>query len=753
MGAKIHLYPLERFIFGDDDYYDIDYFDGLIYQTAKIKGSTIKAGIIAGLPSVDTIYSADGSINSDRTITGTNSNQLLFDQFRKFVFNTNPGPVGTPGFEINGGITGPFLRVKNAVTGVSMLDVTTSGVKINNEYFLPLLDGTAGQFLVTDGNGNLSWATPTTSGDMLKSVYDPNNTGVVLSARKITVEFINKTGATLTKGTIVYLKNTSSSGTHPEALKADALTEATSSKTIGAVLEDTLDNAIGKIVTTGEVDNLDTSAFAIGTKLWLSTTPGQVTATPPTQPNHTVFIGTVTRSQNGNGRILYTIQNGFELNELHNVLITSPTDGQTLIYDSALQLWKNEDPAPVNQTYLDPVINVLNTPPATPNNGDRYRVGTVPTGVWVGQANNIAEYSSGAWVYTTPVIDNLVYQTTTATTFRFNGSFWAQWAGTPILQNGNTLGTTLRIGTNDNFAVAIKRNNTDVATFGNGTTVFRNVGGAWSTFAHNALSNQTYIFPNKTGTVALLDDITGFIPETIPTEIRRGVVAISGTTTQGTFGGLTPTNTGSLIAVSFGGTVKLPKFRLLTTAGSTNSTVGIIFGNSGVVHTVGLGFRFVGSWIFSDQSSGGTNWFVPGARQFVGLATSPTLLGISSTVTVDSLTNIIGIGSDATDVNLQIFHNAGAGTATKIDLGVNFPANKTGAVLNGEAYQLELYNEFGANTVKYRVRKLSDGTQVTGTISTNLPTASLGPQIVRTSGATSQNVSIDVIQLTANTRE
>ncbi|CAB4152290.1 Protein of unknown function DUF2793 [uncultured Caudovirales phage] len=754
MGAKIHLYPLERFIFGDEDYYDIDYFDGLIYQTAKIKGSTIKAGIVAGLPSVDTIYNADGTINSDRTITGTNSNQLLFDQFRKFVFNTNPGPIGTPGYEINGGITGPFLRVKNAVTGVSMLDVSTAGVRINSEYTLPLIDGTAGQFIATDGNGNLSFVTSTASGDMLKSVYDPNNTGVVLSAHKLTVEFINKTGATLTKGTIVYLKSSSASGTHPEALKADALTEATSSKTIGAVFEDTLDNAIGKIVTTGEVDNLDTSAFNIGTKLWLSTTPGQVTATPPIQPNHTVFIGTVTRSQNVNGRILYTIQNGFELDELHNVLITSPTDGQTLIYDSTLQLWKNENPAPENQTYLDPVINVLNTPPTTPNTGDRYRIGTAPTGVWVGQNNKIAEYSSGTWVYTIPVIDNLVYQTTTATTFRFNGVNWTQWAGTPILQNGNTLGGLMRIGTNDNNNIVIKRNNVDVVAIAQNLFSVKGAGGNFGTFNFGSvIAFQNWNLPNKSGTIALLDDITGFISDVLPSEIRRGVCAISGTTTQGTFGGLTPINTGSIVAVTFGGTVKLPKFRMLTTTGSTNSTVGITFGNSGVVNTVGLGFRFVGSWIYSDQSSGGTNWFVPGARQFVGLATSPTLLAISSTVTLESLTNIIGIGSDATDVNLQIFHNGGIGPATKIDLGVNFPANKTGAVANGEAYQLELYNEFGQTSVKYRVRKLSDGTQVTGTIITNLPPLSMGPQIVRTSGATSQNVSIDLIQLTANTRE
>ena len=246
-----------------------------------------------------------------------------------------------------------------------------------------------------------------------------------------------------------------------------------------------------------------------------------------------------------------------------------------------------------------------------------------------------------------------------------------------------------------------------------------------------------------------------FIPAIEQSEIRRGAIALVSSITIGTFGALTPVlaGTSAYVAVLFGGTVPLPKVRMLTTGGGTNGVVGMSFGSQSVVNTLGKGFRFIGSWIYSDQSSGGTNWFVPGARQFCGLSSLTTVVAISSTVTVESLTNIIGMGSDAADTNLQIFHNDASGTATKIDLGVNFPANKTGAVANGEAYQLELYNEFGSTSVKYRVRKLSDGTEVTGTISTNLPTVAIGPQIVRTSGSTSQNISIELIQLTAYTRE
>jgi hypothetical protein len=39
---KIHEYLLERFSIGDDDYFDMDYYDGANYTSAKVKGSIIK---------------------------------------------------------------------------------------------------------------------------------------------------------------------------------------------------------------------------------------------------------------------------------------------------------------------------------------------------------------------------------------------------------------------------------------------------------------------------------------------------------------------------------------------------------------------------------------------------------------------------------------------------------------------------------------------------------------------------------------
>lgn len=58
-----------------------------------------------------------------------------------------------------------------------------------------------------------------------------------------------------------------------------------------------------------------------GTALWLSTTPGQFTDIKPVAPNHLVYVGTVLRQHATEGEIMVKIQNGYELEELHNVVI------------------------------------------------------------------------------------------------------------------------------------------------------------------------------------------------------------------------------------------------------------------------------------------------------------------------------------------------------------------------------------------------------------------------------------------------
>jgi hypothetical protein len=58
-----------------------------------------------------------------------------------------------------------------------------------------------------------------------------------------------------------------------------------------------------------------------------------------------VFIGYVLRKNTNNGKFFVKIQNGFELQELHNVAISNPVTGQVLKYNATTQLWSNDTDA------------------------------------------------------------------------------------------------------------------------------------------------------------------------------------------------------------------------------------------------------------------------------------------------------------------------------------------------------------------------------------------------------------------------
>ena len=180
-------------------------------------------------------------------------------------------------------------------------------------------------------------------GDMLTSTYDTDVDGVVDSAERIQIVVRNSTGSTLTKGQIVYLSG--ATGNRPNAVLAQANTEATSSKTIGMVIANIANNADGQIAVNGTLHDLDTSAFTAGDSLWLSasTAGGMVANTPPAEPNHSVFIGYVARAHPTLGRVVLAIQNGYELDELHGVQITSVANNDILKYNSTSGLWENSN--------------------------------------------------------------------------------------------------------------------------------------------------------------------------------------------------------------------------------------------------------------------------------------------------------------------------------------------------------------------------------------------------------------------------
>ena len=160
-------------------------------------------------------------------------------------------------------------------------------------------------------------------------------------ASTIVREVKNMTGATLTKGTVVYISG--ANGNKALVSKALATTDALSSRTFGLLQSNISNNGLGNCVIIGDLSGLDTSTFAEGDQLYLSgVTAGTYTATKILAPTHLVYVGKVTRSHPTQGQIEVGIQNGYELAEIHDVALSSVANNQILSYESATQLWKNK---------------------------------------------------------------------------------------------------------------------------------------------------------------------------------------------------------------------------------------------------------------------------------------------------------------------------------------------------------------------------------------------------------------------------
>jgi len=158
----------------------------------------------------------------------------------------------------------------------------------------------------------------------------------------------NETGSTLVKGTVVYISG--ASGNKALVTKAIATSDATSAQTFGVVQADIPTNQNGYVVVRGDIAGIDTNAFPDGTQLYLSgSVAGAFTATKPVAPIHIVYVGIVTRQHVNQGQIEVAIQNGYEMDELHDVLIVSKTDKDVISYDSVSNLWKNKQ---LDSTYI-----------------------------------------------------------------------------------------------------------------------------------------------------------------------------------------------------------------------------------------------------------------------------------------------------------------------------------------------------------------------------------------------------------------
>ena len=221
---------------------------------------------------------------------------------------------GTTGFV-------PYTGANNNV------DLGTYG--LNTDYLSFNLNPTsavgAGKIIYDGGTGSL--------------IYNLNNSNVKSYIGQTMHAYVhNAEGVQINKGEAVYLYQ--ASGNKASVKLAYNTSDATSAKTFGLAAENIGANQNGMVICQGVLDGINTGSYNEGDTLYLGATAGTLTASKPYAPNHLVYVGVVERANNGNGQIYVRVQNGYELDEIHNVSAQNPTHNDIILYSSGTNLWQ-----------------------------------------------------------------------------------------------------------------------------------------------------------------------------------------------------------------------------------------------------------------------------------------------------------------------------------------------------------------------------------------------------------------------------
>ena len=290
-------------------------------------------------------------------LTGNIVTNTAPDQVVSLTAGTDISISGTyPSFTIastagSGGMQG------GQATGTDTYAVTIPGVtgySLNDAYAIGFTNANTGaSTLNINGLGAVNIAknnvVPIIGGDIAANqqfiaIYDGTNFQLLgVAPNQMFAYVTNADSVTINRGQPVYAFG--ATGDRMTVKLANNTAEATSSKTIGLVFSTSIGpNQKGYIITQGVIDGINTNAYSAGDTLYVGNTAGALTNTLPLAPNHLTRIGIVERANAGNGQIYVFVQNGFQLDELSDVDITTTplANNQFLVYTTGVNnLWKN----------------------------------------------------------------------------------------------------------------------------------------------------------------------------------------------------------------------------------------------------------------------------------------------------------------------------------------------------------------------------------------------------------------------------
>lgn len=186
-----------------------------------------------------------------------------------------------------------------------------------------------------------------------------NNNVTLQTGQEFVVRVVNKSGTNLTQAGYQCVYVSEAQGQRLAVKLADADFKETAKSIIGIATESISVNQEGFVTLQGLVRGINTTGslqgqtWADGDVLFLDTIAGGLTNVLRPAPNHKVKIGYVAHAHANNGMIFVNSDSGTDLEEICNVKLTSPTNGQTLLYNAVDSVWYNGTVAGSGISYAD----------------------------------------------------------------------------------------------------------------------------------------------------------------------------------------------------------------------------------------------------------------------------------------------------------------------------------------------------------------------------------------------------------------
>ena len=253
---------------------------------------------------------------------------------------------------------------------------------------------------------------------------------VTLQVGQETHYYVKASGA-IANGDVVMFAG--AEGDHLLAAKADATTVGFLGRYVMGIATQAIANgSFGYVTHFGKVNDLNTSAWAAGTILYLNpAVPGGLTATEPTAPNPRVVVAAVARSHATVGNILVRPDYNYKISQLSDVNITSIADGQVIKWNAANSRWENGTVSGGGgASALDDLTDVTITTPTSGQvlkyNGSAWINDTDSTGTTINSLDDIG--------------DVVITSASNGQVLKFNGTNWVNATDETGGGSGGTVG-------------------------------------------------------------------------------------------------------------------------------------------------------------------------------------------------------------------------------------------------------------------------------------------------------------------------